>query len=1684
MTASRIPALGLLALLAAGVPLPLPAAAQAQPPDETIYLEKVNKDFLDRVRKCEEGRDWKGLFDHYNFALKRHAQSVVQVSPDRWTSVHEYFLGRISKLPREAFDYYRFENDGKARAAFEKARESGSRRDVERAVEEFFFATGTDEVLDGLASQAFDEGRVEEARTWWSRLLRLYPDTRLSRAVIAARIANACVVSENAAGLTELRRIIAQAKILGEISVAGKPVEVREFVAQLALPARSSSARPPKMPYVPEVEDRLRRPTLGIRNDIRRWVYDFNEDRGETAAEPAPEQQKGMPGRVFRGGRMFRADMQAPPPNPEFPLVPAFSRVRGKDYVIFTDGSRLLAVDPSRVKGKSTTSGVYWKYPSEKPIPRPQAAPNQMYGRPSIGVTIDGEYAFATMYSGPEARPRDANAQNNNPDQFEGVTAVKCLHIPTGKLVWDTDLPPLLDEVKTVCKDFYDRNFSFSAPPLVKGDRLYLGICTSPMGEQESRVLCLDRKTGRPLWTTFLSSVTGVQAAFMGVAFQPTYLPMLAEQGGTLYVETNLGVVGALNPASGAVLWLVQYRRAARHPQSNGVEPPFIRPASPPVLWNGTLFVLAQDRADLMAFDAASGDEIKLPRDIEIHSELAWKSVLRLLGPVNDDLLITGSGKTFELRLRDENGPCFRANALIAAASRGTGRGVIADDYAYLPVADEGDGNQVGGLGVYDVRTWKIVERPAWKEANEGGNLLVAGSYLVVATNRISIYTDVETLRNQYARRLGQSPPNADLLFEYGETMRENDRLEDAAEAYLSFIHAVDGDARQLERARDVRRELHSIFLKRGDEAAKRGSDFGLKAAEAGRRAKDAAREREEAEKKGDENAKALAESRHKDLEAEQRYTEAVQKSESEKALECFRFAKEFAWDRASETEAVQRLAGTYENLGLWKEAVAQYQELVQKGRSMFHRETDSVTKLWDYASRRIDDIVGKVPGAYGEVEKQAGDALEKVRDGSVEGLREVMDRFPNSKAAREAFGKMRDTLLKQGQLDKLRALYGDFQDRFKLRLNFDAYKELLELLEKLGDLERFKFELGRFGERFGDSKIGPEGQEETVKVYVVRRLEELARRPAAAVALQGPLRLVGELDAVQLSSDPQGVALGHLPLCPLGVEPVGFAAERELFRRGSTVELWDLKAKRRIWACAHPGAWLGAMYGDAPQGVAVLFVKPGSPAEKAGLKKDDLLMSIDGRALRAAGAGETFGGLTPGTTVDLLCRRGASDLKIRVALAPMPAELRPAILGAAFTREGALAVAWDDLLAAIDLATGAVEWTFRVSRDRFHFSAFHATDGRLYLYESIRADRASDPMRMPLPMAVQPPKTADANHLLFCLSDFTGDVLWARKFDFQPDNPTQETKIEFLGKYFVDYVTFLHMTSRAGQMEWSVWLIPAQGGGKAEGGPLREAQRRPLLGQKMAHAVDAETGVFYYATDIAERRERMLYSINLDPARQNFKPVEIRLHDAKYMPYNFNYTTCSLAASRDFFALIVSPSQQGVDHRIWVWKTADLKDRSLAMLPGRTLPVGRPAGFGIGPDDLLYVYNLPRDRSLAQTGGRAYLTAFNLKAPPGQDPILWDAKAPVINDTATATMVHGAGTFEILTAPRAAQTGEVSENPAVVVYDRKAEGYVRMDRTDLALPADAPGETRPSALYWRGRLYVTSLKALEVYGD
>jgi tetratricopeptide (TPR) repeat protein/outer membrane protein assembly factor BamB len=1623
MTFLRFALLSLMPLAVLGES---PRSPQQQQ-EESVFIDEVKKDFLEKIQKCEEAKDWKGLFEHYAHGIRRYSQKVIPLdkgpNPERYTSVSEFLTQRLARLPKEAYEYYRLENDGRARSLLDRAREEHDRRKVEQVVEEYFFSSVTDEALDFLAHQAFDEGRVEESIFYWNRLLRCYPDSKIPRAVTAARIANACRIVENEAALNDLRQYAEAEKIDGALTVGGQELKLGAYLKTVAVAARVSAPRPLKVPWALGAEDRDRRKVMGVRNDIRRWIYDYAADKGEPVGQAQPE----PPNRLAMGRlRRMQMEGQPVPQFGDFPFFPAHTKLRGRDFVVFTDGTRVVAIDPAKVKGTSTTTGIYWKFPTEGQIlrPNPNGNGNGMFtNRPYAGVAIDGDYAFATMVSRLEIRPRDNNP--NNFDLFEGTTSVKCFHIPSGKLVWDTDAAPLMDDMKVVCKDFFDRNFSFSAQPLIRGERLYLGICTSPVGEQESRVLCLDRKTGKPLWCTFVASVSGGRGNpwNFGNGRGVVYQTLLAEQGGALFALTNLGCVASLNSVTGNVLWLTKYRRSAARGANAGAEMGFLRPANWPIVWKGQVFALPQDRSDLAAFDKISGKEIQIPNPKTREGELDWKNMTHLVGIV-DDWMVVGGTVSHVVRLRD-----FQAYSLASSNTARCGRGMIDGDLVYLPAASNQGGNQVGVLAIYDVRTWKSLDQPSWKEPNEYGNLLIAGNYLVVATQKLTVYTDVETLRNEFAARLYQSPPHAASLFEYGETMRENDRLEEAAEAYLGYIRAAEGDPALRPRVLEVKKELHGIFVKRGDEAGERGDQA--------------------------------------------------------KALEFYQFAKGFAYDGRTEADSTKRMAQAFEKLQRWKDAIGMYQELIAKGRSLYERQSDEVFKMTELARRNIDAILAKTPDAYEEVEKQAAEALRKAKEGGVEALKEVMDRFPNSKTAREAWGRMRDTLLKEGKFEKLRSLYAELKDRFKIDLNLDSYQELLEILRKLRDHERMRYELPRMADRFGPESITTEAGEETVKDWAERMLREL---PPPGLSVAKPLKRLAELDPLKPTNDPLGLPGGCQPLRPLGIVPPELGRDLEFFARGSCIELWDLKEKRLVWRRAHPGAYLGVVFADPSvpdlAGVVVMAVRPGSPAETAGVKRDDLLVTLDGRPVTASSLDDLLAERAPGAAVEIALRRPTDpqkkaweDRKVQVGLSAHPADHRPAIVGASFTRAYELAVAWEDGVSCLDLATGRVEWTFRDIRERFHVRAFHATEGRLYLYEAHRPERDRDVFRGYSDQARNERaifRAEDAHHRLLCLNDLTGDLAWARAFDFDPNNANQDTQVFFFDKYLSDQVHLLQGISRPGSRDWVLWAIPSADG-------RTENPRKNLMGQVLAHAADLERGILYYVADVNnDRKDRSLYSVSMDPSRKDFKAIELPLN-TKFMPPT--HFACSLAANGDRVCLLVSPPQAGGEPQLWSLNLEGKDERKIALPEGRTLPLGRPTGTLLDTNGLLYLYNIPREKAAPS---RAFLTALRIAAKEPAEMVVWDAVAPVVANTPTGTwqVISEPNGCAVFTAARAAIPGQSGETPVAVVYDQADGGYIRAVHADLLVAADGWGVAGPPASWWRGRLYVSAKQGLQIFGD
>ena len=84
-----------------------------------------------------------------------------------------------------------------------------------------------------------------------------------------------------------------------------------------------------------------------------------------------------------------------------------------------------------------------------------------------------------------------------------------------------------------------------------------------------------------------------------------------------------------------------------------------------------------------------------------------------------------------------------------------------------------------------------------------------------------------------------------------------------------------------------------------------------------------------------------------------------------------------------------------------------------------------------------------------------------------------------------------------------------------------------------------------------------------------------------------------------------------------------------------------------------HPGAMPTAMQAESPSGAMVAEVVPGSSAEKAGLRRGDIIIAVDGQPILSAGQLRARVGLIPvGQSVELEVLRGGNGVKLNARVA------------------------------------------------------------------------------------------------------------------------------------------------------------------------------------------------------------------------------------------------------------------------------------------------------------------------------------------------------------------------------------------------------------------------------------------------
>jgi S1-C subfamily serine protease len=99
--------------------------------------------------------------------------------------------------------------------------------------------------------------------------------------------------------------------------------------------------------------------------------------------------------------------------------------------------------------------------------------------------------------------------------------------------------------------------------------------------------------------------------------------------------------------------------------------------------------------------------------------------------------------------------------------------------------------------------------------------------------------------------------------------------------------------------------------------------------------------------------------------------------------------------------------------------------------------------------------------------------------------------------------------------------------------------------------------------------------------------------------------------------------------------------------------------AARKAKLAAH--GWLGIETDHAGGAATVVQVHPGSPAEKAGFRKGDVLVALNGVALKGGDQAKVKAakeGCAVGKTVTYTIQRGGAQQTITATLAPVPQDV------------------------------------------------------------------------------------------------------------------------------------------------------------------------------------------------------------------------------------------------------------------------------------------------------------------------------------------------------------------------------------------------------------------------------------------
>lgn len=508
--------------------LVVPALAFGQPKEDED--DKVSNDRPDRpLQMPPASSEVKEAFDDFERFRRRNAWeralkslfTIPEAQALRFVDGKDGFIIPVAQnrravlaaLSPEGQAAYRLFYDDDAKKLLEKAEGPAELKILERIYSEYFLTTVGDTAADRLGDLHFEMGRFDRAADCWLAVLHDYPDTDLSPALLSVKAALALARAGRAGEIEPLRRDLADRYADEKVTIGGRTASATESLKQVlneSGPAPASATPPHSPPGAATVAASSSEPELKLAESVPAdWQMRFGES---VVAGMTPQERTQWDSNRLSGS------------------VPAVTVEGNTLYANYLGYVFALDLETGKLLWRS---GAFHNL--DVPAAQDQA---RMLDLARFAIMASKEHVWTLS--------RDL-ADPNQMAPFR----LTCRRADGGDVVWQsTNLPD------------YAQLDLFGTPLLANGT-VYV-VAKPPMNYRPDQahqyVLAVRAYDGKLRWKTEVGTLRQGQRYYYYGMPDDSPQPRLIQRGGSLYVDTHIGVLARLDAESGELEWGYGYK--------------------------------------------------------------------------------------------------------------------------------------------------------------------------------------------------------------------------------------------------------------------------------------------------------------------------------------------------------------------------------------------------------------------------------------------------------------------------------------------------------------------------------------------------------------------------------------------------------------------------------------------------------------------------------------------------------------------------------------------------------------------------------------------------------------------------------------------------------------------------------------------------------------------------------------------------------------------------------------------------------------------------------------------------------------------------------------------------------------------------------------------------------------------